>query len=65
MKFVITKTIDGRFTYWWNREKKNWQGLSNNASSFKGNGEVNEAIATIRRYNLYDKSVCTVIDRRY
>jgi len=64
MNFVITKTIDGRFTYWWNENTESWQGLKDNATSFKSI-EANIAIATIRRKLMYDKSVTTVIDRRY
>jgi len=64
MKFVITKTINGRFTYWWNRNKNSWQGLRDNATSFSST-EANQAIMSIRKYLMYDKSVCTVIDKRH
>jgi len=57
MSYVITKTINERFVYWWNRDKKRWEGLKSNASSFKSEAELNEAIASIRKLNLYDKSV--------
>lgn len=64
MRFVITKSINGRFTYWWNKDKGSWQGLKDNATSFNAT-DTNYAIATIRKNFLYDKSVTTVIDRRY
>lgn len=63
MSYVITKTINERFVYYWNREKKQWEGLVSNASSFKVDSEVKEAIASIRRLNLYDKSVYCKINR--
>lgn len=63
MTFVITKTINGRFTYWWSR-KGIWQGLRDNADGFEGGSEVNEALATIRRKLMYDSSVRVVTGKR-
>lgn len=64
MTFVITKTINGKFTYWWNKNTERWEGLRDNASGFEAGQEVNSAIATIRRKLMYDDSVRTVIGRR-
>ena len=56
MSYVITKTVDGRFTYWWGWDNK-WQGLKNNAHKMQSKTEVEEQIRTIRNLGLYDKTV--------
>lgn len=67
MSFVITKKV-GRighgFTYWWNQDKKRWEGLKNNATLFKDNSAINDAISTMIRLNLYDKSVYCNINKK-
>lgn len=64
MSYVITKTINGRFKYWWNKEKERWEGLISNATLFNSS-DTSYAISTIRKKFLYDNSVSVVIHRRY
>lgn len=61
--YVITKTINERFVYWWNRDKSRWEGLKSNATLFTTNNDINGALGTIRKLGLYDKSVYCKIDR--
>jgi len=56
MSYFITKTINGRFTYWWGKNNK-WEGLRNNAKEISSQSAVDEEIRTIRRLNQYDKTV--------
>ena len=53
MSYVITKTVDGRFTYWWGWNNK-WQGLKDNARKMQSKTEVEEQIRTIRNLGLYE-----------
>ena len=56
MSYVITKTVNRRFTYWWGNDNK-WQGLKNNARKMNSKSEVEEQIRNIRNLGLYDKTV--------
>ena len=56
MSYVITKTVNRRFTYWWGNDNK-WQGLKNNARKMNSKSEVEEQIRHIRNLGLYDKTV--------
>jgi len=56
MSYVITKLVNGRFTYWWGNDNK-WEGLKNNAKKLSSQTLVEEEMRVIRRLGLYDNTV--------
>jgi hypothetical protein len=47
MKYLIQKTLYGRFNYWLGQDKRTWHGLRDNAGRFderEGNSLINKTL---------------------